>query len=265
VLAQGKPFDAILAKLAELQTQVADFESGSASSVSALQTQIADLAQSLTTATTQVQNDIADLEDSLNSAVSSLQSQIAALEDSQGVSGPWSRKLAPADRFELVLDDEGVLDKETGIVWARSPFLLSTGFSFEGARSKVSLSAIGGRAGWRLPTRTEITTIVDIEGWEAVQPSLGEGDFVSTLPKSGLFNLGDATESSRFLIDTTYALQGNVSTFLRTITIQFRGSDNNPAGFPLFSRTSSLPDPVWIWPVRGGSEYDAQQGDLVSN
>lgn len=33
----------------------------------------------------------------------------------------WSQKLPAAQRFVLVLDGEGVLDKETGLVWERSP------------------------------------------------------------------------------------------------------------------------------------------------
>ena len=33
----------------------------------------------------------------------------------------WGDKLRDAYRFELVLDDAGVLDKETGLVWERSP------------------------------------------------------------------------------------------------------------------------------------------------
>lgn len=33
----------------------------------------------------------------------------------------WSQKLPAAQRFVLVLDGEAVLDKETGLVWERSP------------------------------------------------------------------------------------------------------------------------------------------------
>src|SRR3989304_768790 len=33
----------------------------------------------------------------------------------------WSQKLPAAQRFELVLDGYAVLDKETGLVWEKSP------------------------------------------------------------------------------------------------------------------------------------------------
>ena len=33
----------------------------------------------------------------------------------------WSQKLSAAQRFVLVLDGEAVLDKETGLVWEKSP------------------------------------------------------------------------------------------------------------------------------------------------
>ena len=33
----------------------------------------------------------------------------------------WSQKLPAAQRFTIVLDGEAVLDKETGLVWEKSP------------------------------------------------------------------------------------------------------------------------------------------------
>ncbi|NUO08680.1 MAG: hypothetical protein HUU08_08390 [Candidatus Brocadia sp.] len=33
----------------------------------------------------------------------------------------WSQKLEASKRFAVVLDDEAVLDKETGLVWKKSP------------------------------------------------------------------------------------------------------------------------------------------------
>ena len=33
----------------------------------------------------------------------------------------WDQKITTASRFKIVLDGEAVLDKETGLVWERSP------------------------------------------------------------------------------------------------------------------------------------------------
>ena len=72
----------------------------------------------------------------------------------------WSQKLPASERFELVLDDEAVLDKETGLVWAKNANIDGT---------KTWLVAMGycrdliiaGRKGWRLPTVEELASLVD--------------------------------------------------------------------------------------------------------
>ncbi|MFY9269268.1 MAG: DUF1566 domain-containing protein [Candidatus Manganitrophaceae bacterium] len=70
----------------------------------------------------------------------------------------WSKKLPAAKRFKLVLDGEAVLDKETGLVWERSPNTVKNwGDAIVHCRQK----AIGGRKGWRLPTIEELASLVD--------------------------------------------------------------------------------------------------------
>jgi hypothetical protein len=74
----------------------------------------------------------------------------------------WSQKLQASDRFQIVLDDQAVLDKETGLVWTRSPVLVpwsfQPNFNVEGL---CRYSIIGGRMGWRGPTILELTTLID--------------------------------------------------------------------------------------------------------
>jgi hypothetical protein len=72
----------------------------------------------------------------------------------------WSDKLPDAKRFELVLDDAGVLDKETGLIWERSPSATVLK-KWNEATIYCYHKAIGNRKGWRLPTVEELLSLVD--------------------------------------------------------------------------------------------------------
>jgi len=71
----------------------------------------------------------------------------------------WS-KLLPADqRFEVVLNGAGVLDKETGLVWQQSPWRST--WAWDAARAQCNSIEIGGRLGWHLPTVEQLTSLID--------------------------------------------------------------------------------------------------------
>jgi hypothetical protein len=71
----------------------------------------------------------------------------------------WGGKFPPSRRFSLVLDDQGVLDNETGIIWERTPDVSTATWTSKimGCMTKTS----GGRKGWRLPTAFELFTLID--------------------------------------------------------------------------------------------------------
>lgn len=73
----------------------------------------------------------------------------------------WDQTLAPSTRF-VVLSNFGnnaVLDRETGLVWERSPAVTTdTWFNSLDACADLSL---GGRKGWRLPSVHELASLVD--------------------------------------------------------------------------------------------------------
>lgn len=73
----------------------------------------------------------------------------------------WDQTLPVATRF-IVLSNFGsaaVLDRETGVVWERSPSL--TPVSRELARSQCLARTVGGRMGWRVPSVHEAMSLVD--------------------------------------------------------------------------------------------------------
>jgi hypothetical protein len=82
----------------------------------------------------------------------------------------WSQKLPASERFELVLDAEAVLDKETGLVWERSPD--TTERTWADACLHCYIREVGNRKGWRLPTIQELASLVDNDN---SRPSLPTG------------------------------------------------------------------------------------------
>lgn len=74
----------------------------------------------------------------------------------------WDDKIPNANQRFKVLSEFGdlaVLDKETGLVWERSP--LTTSGSWSGALSACLNRNIGGRKGWRLPSIPELASLID--------------------------------------------------------------------------------------------------------
>jgi len=71
---------------------------------------------------------------------------------------PWS-EIINVDRFISVLNNEGILDRETGLVWEKTPnnALADAATSFATCHRKM----VGNRYGWRLPTITELGSLVD--------------------------------------------------------------------------------------------------------
>ena len=84
----------------------------------------------------------------------------------------WSQILPASERFELVMGDKAVLDKETGLVWSRDANLPGgpTGWleAMDYCRQNVN---IAGRRGWRLPTVEELATLLDTAQTDPALPS----------------------------------------------------------------------------------------------
>jgi Protein of unknown function (DUF1566) len=82
----------------------------------------------------------------------------------------WSRAIDnPRARFEVVLSGDGVLDRETQVVWEIRPgdvdgdgdIDFDDALNWEDARTHCADKAVGERKGWRLPSFYELTSLVD--------------------------------------------------------------------------------------------------------
>src|SRR3984893_6524811 len=86
----------------------------------------------------------------------------------------WDQKLVYFQRFICVTDwnNEAVLDKETGLVWQRSPLVHNgAGVNFVDAVRACYNADTGARMGWRLPTPEELTSLIDPTQSESAPPS----------------------------------------------------------------------------------------------
>ena len=73
---------------------------------------------------------------------------------------PWGRILDPAVRFQVVINNQAVLDRETGLVWQRNTDTTTTRNWLDACTYCYRLS-LDPCKGWRLPTIEELATLVD--------------------------------------------------------------------------------------------------------
>src|SRR5688500_3125072 len=75
----------------------------------------------------------------------------------------WDQTLPAATRFVVMsnFNNEAVLDRETGLVWERSPQPPPTGVPWSQAMATCARLSVGNRLGWKLPTIQELLSLVD--------------------------------------------------------------------------------------------------------
>jgi hypothetical protein len=73
----------------------------------------------------------------------------------------WNQKLPADKRFVVLLDwnSEAMLDRETGLVWEKTPTIAMA--SWGAARNRCANLTTGDRKGWRLPSMPELASLVD--------------------------------------------------------------------------------------------------------
>jgi len=74
----------------------------------------------------------------------------------------WHQTLSDSERFESVMGDTALLDKETGLVWTRNANLASGTDHWQEAINYCRDLEIGSRKGWRLPRIEELSSLIDM-------------------------------------------------------------------------------------------------------
>ena len=140
----------------------------------------------------------------------------------------WSQILPAAERFKIVMNnDEAVLDRETGLVWEKSPD--TTERTWTSACSHCYQRQVGGRKGWRLPTIEELASLVDTS---QSNPALPEGHPFTNVQWDYYWS------SSTYAGDTSHAWSVN---FGSGFVYNCYGKSNDN----------------YVWCVRGGYGHDA--------
>lgn len=152
--------------------------------------------------------------------------------------GAWSQKFScetqqSCERFISVLDDEAVVDKETGLMWERSP---DPGLqAWQGSLGVCYGRQVAGRKGWRLPTIEELLSLGEF--------SNGSNQFP---PAGHPFTLGNTLQ---FRSATTI---GDSATW----TVIRSSSESDPGTIS----TVSMVIPLSAWCVRGGHGSSHHEG-----
>ncbi|MGA6826180.1 DUF1566 domain-containing protein [Nitrospira sp. NS4] len=139
----------------------------------------------------------------------------------------WDQTLPEPRRFIILsnFNGEAVLDRETGLVWEKTP--ISSLFPLRNARAECTSHTTGGRKGWRVPSVHELASLVDPANHD---PALPTGHPFTNVQ-----------------LDVAY-WSGTFQQFLGSVDVwgvYFSGSGSVP-GF--FAYTS----PLHVWCVRGG-------------
>jgi hypothetical protein len=73
----------------------------------------------------------------------------------------WDKQFSAARRFVVLeaFDNTAVLDKETGLVWERTPS--EQDLNWSNALNHCNIAVVGNRRGWRAPTLQEFASLLD--------------------------------------------------------------------------------------------------------
>jgi hypothetical protein len=142
----------------------------------------------------------------------------------------WDNVINSPGRFKVLAKFGGaaVLDKETGLVWTKDASTLGPSIFFDFAVDACRFLIAGNRGGWRLPSFTELMTLIDMTN-------------VPTLPTGHPF-----TVVSDYYWTTT--------SIPSTATVGWVINPSTTAATTVLRSASATPARVWC--VRGGHGED---------
>ncbi len=140
--------------------------------------------------------------------------------------------LATCPRFIVLsnMSSAAVLDRETGLVWDKSPGLSQ--FAWSNAQIHCNTLTVGNRRGWRLPTIQELASLVDGNLANTSSPRLPPGHPFTEPQAASIWSATtNATDSG--IAWVVSFVDGSVGTLTK-------------------------PHIVFVWCVRGGQGVDPQ-------
>ena len=101
------------------------------------------------------------IEPGVSSAIAAPSSNPNPTQDISGLTQNWDKKLPGASRFTILsaFGDAAVRDEETGLVWEKT--LETIELPWADARTACVNKDVGGRKGWRLPSISELASLID--------------------------------------------------------------------------------------------------------
>lgn len=156
----------------------------------------------------------------------------------------WSQILPASERFEDVMGGEAVLDKETGLVWAKDANLaMTSGYSSTGTMNWYQAVDycrnldIASRKGWRLPSIEELSSLMDTSQTGAPAVPSGVFDNVQCACCVGYWSCTTDKHSS----DYAWLVWMDSGLVWADTEVPSNGGGS-----------------YYVWPVRGGLGYAGQ-------
>lgn len=140
-----------------------------------------------------------------------------------------------SSRFKCAMGGEAVLDKQTGLIWARDAQILGKKVNWEEGGKLSENIEIGGNKGWRLPTRDELITLLDTSQSE---PALPEGHPFLNIKDLATASGSGVSGGYQYWTSTDFQ---NDNTYVWMVSFHFGN----------VMKSHKLMD-ITIWPVRDG-------------